>query len=64
MKSFGAMKQRLKAMLLTELYGLCSTIYSADIWVYDVNLAKLFHRCYMCKQFNCTLDFEILALNI
>lgn len=64
MKSFGGMKQRLKATLLTELYGLCSTIYSVDIWVYDVNLAKLFHCCYMCKQFNCTLNFEILALNI
>lgn len=63
MKSFGGMKQRLKATLLTELYGLCSAIYSVDIWAYDVNFAKLFHYCYMCKQFNCALNFEILDLN-
>lgn len=63
MKSFGGMKQKLKATLMTELYGLYSTIYSVDIWVYEANLAKLFHYSYMCKQFNCTLNFEIFDLN-
>lgn len=58
------MKQKLIATLMTELYDLCSTIYSVDIWVYDANLAKLFHCSYMCKQFNCTLNFEIFYLNI
>lgn len=64
MKSFSGMKQKLKATLMTEFYGLCSTIYTVDIWVYDANLAKLFHCSYMCKQFNCTLNFEISDLNI
>lgn len=64
MKSFGGMKQKLKAKHMTELYGLCSTIYSVDIWVYDANLAKLFHCFYMCKLFNCTSNFEIFELII
>lgn len=64
MKSFSGMKQKFKATFMTELYGLCSAIYSVDIWVYDANLAKLFHCSYMCKQFNCTLNFEIFDLNI
>lgn len=62
-KSFGVVKQKLKATLMAELYGLCSAIYSVDIGVYDANLAKLFHCSYMCKQFNCTLNLEIFDLS-
>lgn len=55
---------KIETMLLTELYGLCCTVYSVDIWVYNVNLAKLFRCCYLCKQSNCTLNFEILDLTM